>query len=333
MQNVALNSNCDVSSYDYLWRLSPDRWAWEFLRRNYDFRLDAAGRSDNDISERPACPGFRFLRSRVPQTIADRWGLVFMPDPDRDGVEADAVWNLHAFPDQIEISCSPRARDQQCEIWNHTVPFCEVTHITDPVGREFLLVRRDRYVVQVRCTGISLLGLEPVLMKLTISEVDGYERQVKLQKAAFELFGEKRDHSVPQWTKTTQVLRDGLIALDCQELGMNRRDIAVVLFGAERVNAEWAGPSQKHTIRYLVKKAEALRDGGYLTELLGGGVAPDKWSLPQHSDRGQEQRTREGSALAFGDIDRRPTPAVSSLQTLRQVRKGRVGRVRHLKPN
>lgn len=273
MADTALNSAGVLARYDYLWRLPPDRWAWEFLRRNPGFRRDAACAGADLVSERAApCPDIRLLRPRAPQTLAERWGLVFMPDPERNGFKADAVWSPSAFPDQVEVSCSPRAPDQACEIWDRTVPICQITHITDFVGREFLLVRRNGYVVQLRCTGLSLLGLEPVRMKFTMPGVENYERRIKYQKAAFEVYGEQPDLSRPQWSKTTQVLRDGLIALDGLERGLSRRDIAVILYGADRVDADWSGPSLRHTLRYLVKKAEALRDGGYLSELLGADL-------------------------------------------------------------
>ena len=83
MKTFTLETNAETAAYDYLSRLSSDRWAWEYARRNDDLRDDAAHRSDDDISEKKAdCADIRILRSRVPQTVAERWGLVFMPDPD-----------------------------------------------------------------------------------------------------------------------------------------------------------------------------------------------------------------------------------------------------------
>lgn len=43
---------------------------------------------------------------------------------------------------------------------------------------------------------------------------------------------------------------------------------------APRVREEWSGPSMKQAVRYLVKKAEALRDGGYLKELVNADPFP-----------------------------------------------------------
>jgi len=113
-------------------------------------------------------------------------------------------------------------------------------------------------------------------MKLTISDVDGFERRMKAQREAFEIYGNDFGRQAPLWSKRTQILRDGLIVLDCLELGMCRREIAIVLYGRDGVNAGWTDDrgAMKDAVRYLVNKAQGLRDGGYLVELLGGQVGP-----------------------------------------------------------
>ncbi|MEM7494404.1 MAG: DUF2285 domain-containing protein [Pseudomonadota bacterium] len=277
MKTYPLETDESLKNYDYLWRLSNDRWAWEYLRRNGEFLEDAKLHSWDDISEMTApCANIRLLRSRVPQKLASRWGLVFMPDPKLNGIEADAVWLKTAFPDQVEVNCTPRAEGQSCDIWDRTVPHCRITHITDRTQREFLLLRGNGCVAQVRCTGLSLLGMEPVRMKLQISDMEAYERKLKAQKDAFRIYGDDPDVETPMWSKRTQMLRDGLIALDCLALGMTQREIAVVLYGKATVGAEWTSTSMKSSLRYLVNKAKALRDGGYLVELLGSQLGPNR---------------------------------------------------------
>ena len=279
MKTFALSSEGVLAHYDYLSRLSPDRWAWEYARRNPKLRRDAELRSDEDISIRQApCADIRLLKSRIPQRLAQRWGLLFMPDPDLNGFEADAVWNKHVYPHQVEVNCSPRAPGECCDIWDRTTPICQITHVTDLQAREFLLIRGKGCVVQVRCTGVSLLGLEPVRMKLTISDLKAYERKLKAQKAALALIEDGSELETPIWTKTTQILRDGLVALDCLEIGLSRRDIAVVLNGREAVDAEWNNETgtMRDAIRYIIRKAEGLRDGGYLVELLGAQTGIDQ---------------------------------------------------------
>jgi hypothetical protein len=70
----------------------------------------------------------------------------------------------------------------------------------------------------------------------------------------------------PDRTRTRLLLRDALIALDGKCLGASYRDIAIIIYGLERVMAEWVGASRwmkDHVCRAYAKGVE-LRDGGYL---------------------------------------------------------------------
>jgi hypothetical protein len=277
MKTFTLETDGALAGYDYLSRLSMNRWAWEYLRRNPGYRRDYALCSDLAPSESLApCAPIRMLNDWSQQGLAGLWGLVFFPDPGLDGFQADAVWNEAAFPGQVEIHCSPLEPDERCDLLEPTLPIAKITHVSDRLGREYLLVRGKGCVVQVKCTGLPLIGMEPVRMKFTLSDIEAYERMAKGQKAVLELYGEGPDLSAPLWTKTTQVLRDGLVALDGLARNMTRREIAVLLYGEARVADGWSqgGGCMRDAVKYLVRKAEGLRDGGYLIELLGMQVGP-----------------------------------------------------------
>jgi len=278
MKTYTLKSDGVLKRYDYLWRLSSDRWAWEYLRRNADFLEDAQAWSPDALAEGVACNQTRIIKSRVPQTLAHRWGLAILPDPEANGIDADVIWQKEVFPDQFEVHVSPRSPGETCDIVERTLPVCAVTLFTDRQGREFLLLRGNGCAVQVRCTGLSLLSLEPVRLKLQLSDVEAYERQLKSYKEALVIYGPAPEAQAPLWSKRTQMLRDGLVALDCQALGFTRKETARVLYGAEAVANGWGtgNSSMKDAIRYLIRKAEGLRDGGYLTELLGAALGADK---------------------------------------------------------
>ena len=47
MKTFALETSAETAAYDYLSHLSADRWAWEYVRRNDDFRDDAESRTDD----------------------------------------------------------------------------------------------------------------------------------------------------------------------------------------------------------------------------------------------------------------------------------------------
>ena len=59
---------------------------------------------------------------------------------------------------------------------------------------------------------------------------------------------------------------------------MSRREIAVVLHGVEAVDADWSNEygTMKDSLKYIIRKAEGLRDGGYLVELLGAQMGMEQ---------------------------------------------------------
>ena len=278
MKTFDLTADAHLSAYNYLAYLTKDRWAWEYARRNKELQNHAARGSERDVSVKTSRDGVvRILRPRTPQKLAERWGLVFIPDPDLNAFEADAIWSHYVFPDQVEVNCTPRKPGQSCDIWERTRHHCDVTHVTDRAAREYLLLRSGGCSIQVRCTGMSMLSLEPVRMKLQISNMEAYDTKLKNQKEALKLFTARKTAPKPKWTKTTQILRNGLIALDSLEQGLSRREIAALIYGEDAAGEDWGDDSSslRSQLRYVIKKAEALRDGGYLVELLGARIGPE----------------------------------------------------------
>lgn len=69
-----------------------------------------------------------------------------------------------------------------------------------------------------------------------------------------------------------------LMALDGQSLGLGRREVAGLIFGQKAVR-DWADdPRHRSNMRYLLQRAEALRDGGY--RLLAGLPPRDESARP-----------------------------------------------------
>ena len=66
-------------------------------------------------------------------------------------------------------------------------------------------------------------------------------------------------------TRSRLLLRDALVTLDGKCLGMSYREVAAVIYGAERVRTSWSSESRwmKDHIRRAYAKGKELRDGGF----------------------------------------------------------------------
>ena len=67
----------------------------------------------------------------------------------------------------------------------------------------------------------------------------------------------------PHWTARTKRLRDALIALDCRRAGAVCAEIAVVIYGRERIEREWPGKGLRQRLRRDLQRGRALCNGGY----------------------------------------------------------------------
>jgi len=255
----------DLDDYAYTCRLSRSRWAWEFLRRNSEFRQAALRAGDSQISEKSACRSIRLLRPQCDQSDAEKFGLVFFPDIDANGYDADVFWIPALYARALIVQVTPRHPSERDDIFEETINECEVTHLTDRVGREYLLIRGHGHIVQVACSGLSLLSVEPVRMKLIIDNVSSLDGTLKVIGRAQRILGKEDANLHEVWTRTSLAWRNALIALDAHEAGLTYCETAAIIYGAERATEAWQSSSRamKDEMRRALTRGRELRNGGY----------------------------------------------------------------------
>ena len=254
-----------LPQYDYAWKLSRSRWAWEFLRRNPDFLADASRHSADEISIREACRSITIIRPRTDQCEAERWGLAFFPDPARNGFDANVFWSAGLYPRQVQVQVGPCSPGEVCDIYEKTTSVCRIVHLTDTSGRELLLLEGNGCVVQVSCTGMSLLAMEPVRMRFLIDGGESLEQKYRILKEAHRIYGDSSVQEPVTWSRGALILRNALIAFDCHAAGLSLRDTAAVIYGKDRAEEAWAGPSRsmKDEMRRARDRGIELVESGY----------------------------------------------------------------------
>jgi len=253
--------------YDYTAGLSRANWAWEFARRNPDLRDDAfAGLSRTQ--PRTACHGIRLIRLPEPDLTAEAWGLLRFPNPDRPAFSIDLFWSCQAYPRMLGVHVRDRIPGETDGIFEKGMRLCKITHLTDAFGREHLCVRGASRAVQLRCSGKSLLGTQPMKMEFCMTGPESPDRFVQTLKRAHFVFQSPR--RTPAWSGRALRYRNALIALDAHEAGMSYRDMATIFHGEQGGSSDWTGAfhAKKSSMARLLAKGQRLRDGGY-RDLLG----------------------------------------------------------------
>lgn len=243
-----------TAAYLYTLHLDGPALAWEYLRRNPDYRRD-------------------WLRRRRRLDAAHRWGLRLLEDPALDARDAHPAW----FPDhdavvQLYPDADPPPDAYAFEFWR--VP-----------GRKHLIHDGKRLVLVSRWPGCCLrLALAPGLedgmaylyaIRACATPCARYRALVaELDKLAVLLDSEPtamtRQRPSPVQLQELHTLQ----ALDATLAGASLREVAEGLFGVDAVAADWhADSALRARVRRLVRRGEALMRGGYRSVAQLGPVA------------------------------------------------------------
>jgi len=135
--------------------------------------------------------------------------------------------------------------------------------LIDATGRQHVVLRANQASIQLTIEGADLTT-RPVAITFL---VPGFGRIVEVRNQLDLLdrvLSPNRTPSSlrPRWTTRTMNLRDALITFDGRRAGAGNKDIAIFIYGAEDVAADWdVGLRQRMQRHY--SRAEALAAGGY----------------------------------------------------------------------
>lgn len=249
-------------AYGYLDTASRIDLAWEWLRRNPDFRAlppsirheDAAG----IVITEPASPD-----------CAARWGCLHVPDTRLPFTEVPVLWSAGVDPSVLRVIASPaRPKDGSgfaLRRWSGAA-----TLVIGVDGEQALLLHRaGRASLRLDVLSGSLLD-GPVTLLNDLGSVRDFEATVASLRGYLCLC---QTGELPVALRAArQPLRRQILALrvyDALAEGASIRAIGAMLFGSDRVKEEWPGPGEalKSQCRRLIALARSMIDGGYTTLL------------------------------------------------------------------
>ncbi|MFA5676982.1 MAG: DUF2285 domain-containing protein [Pseudomonas sp.] len=230
-----------TAAYLYVLHLDDLALAWEYLRRNPDYRRD-------------------WLRRRRQPGAAERWGLRVLEDPALDARNAHPAW----FPDhdavvQLYPDADPPPDALVFEFWRIPGDKCLIHD-----GKRLVLITRGpgyclrlafapslddgmAYVYAIRACAIVCSRYQVLIAELG-----------KLTAGAVLVAVKPRPSSASLLELHT------LQALDATLAGASLREVAEGLFGVDVVVADWhADSALRARVRRLVRRGDALMHSGY----------------------------------------------------------------------
>ena len=155
------------------------------------------------------------------------------------------------------------------------IPFNAHVHI-DVHGSQHLILKASTFHVVLVISG-PLITMAPVRLQFASHGVARLGLHIDaLGALAHLLIGRRLAIPADRPGEVDRIkLRDAIIALDGERSGATRREIASVIYGAERVAEEWSHPNGrlKAVIKRDVLRGRRMVAGGYRRLVAGGTFA------------------------------------------------------------
>lgn len=247
----------DRDAYD------PSDWAWEFLRRNPDYRAGWRAVVPKRLPYVTLADGTQLLRLRRRYPRAEQWGLYAFADPFVPARKAPVFW-LPAATRRVV-----RAR---CGIVQHPDGTAPLSLASFKAERVAVIGADNIAVVMMKGKGVNVAVEMHGLGALThpfepVFELDGFGDLVTQTECLkiLQRFVQAEVAVGSGLFRVDERLRHALIALDESTAGKTYRQIAIAIFGDRRVAEDWNGASQflKDRTRRLVARGRELMSGGY----------------------------------------------------------------------
>lgn len=232
------------AAYLYVLHLDGPALAWEYLRRNPEYRR--------------AWQRHR----RHPQRAALRWGLRLLEDPTHDARDAYPDW----FPDPFSVvhvypDADPTDDALLFQLWRFP-------------GRKHLTHDGKRLLLTTQLVGRMLrMAISPALedgMAYVYAVRAGCKLRYRWRAIEAELA--MLDAAIARHTaivtgrpgRTSMLHMRTLQALDGTLAGASQRGVAEVLFGITAVAERWYDDGDlRAQVRRLIRRGQTLMDGGY----------------------------------------------------------------------
>jgi hypothetical protein len=233
-----------VPSAAYLYTLWLDRvlLAWEYLRRNPDYRREFRCETALRQQRSPAC-----------------WGLKLWEDPDQDSRAVDPLWQI---PADTEVLLAPKHTGGEAprfDLWK--IPGSKSLRAD---GGQLCLTTRAGSAVVHRVRWATDLAQGD---RMEVSFIAG--RQIRARNRAAQGFLRSFDSVAPQAVSSSRPSLTSLThmrilqALDGAAAGASHRELACAVFGAFTAE-NWDSDSVwRRRVRYLLQCGRARCTHGY----------------------------------------------------------------------
>lgn len=207
----------------------------------------------------------RRAASRVAPSIPLFGGFTFAENPDLPAPEARIIWHADLDPLTMSVTVLRADRDGPDHAnLSKLSPWLTVAR--DSQGREQAVLSDGWRRIRLQVEQGSLVGEGPALVRYHMEGIAAADRHLLALRRFLDLVRRDRFSGAlyPHEGRTDRWI-EVLRVHDAMRTGASHRDIGRVLFGADRVERDWDGPSDslRSRVRRLARDAVAMARGAY----------------------------------------------------------------------
>jgi hypothetical protein len=249
-------------SYAHVFQLPALGCAWEFVRRNA--KLEAAWSALKPAwQESVADHGLKIVHA--PPDMASSSSSWLWASSFDDATQASVIWDPASTAHVLKVVALPPRMALGGQVLDLEFLTTEKTLFVTADGQQQLLLRDGTRSLQLDIRGAPIT--EPVaLFADTAVPENRPDAHLALLRcfSALRLTGDlPKDCLAPHpYAKRAALV---LVALDGYLAGVAHRDIAVAMYGLERVDRDWSDPGEhlRDGVRRAIARGVALMEGGY----------------------------------------------------------------------
>jgi hypothetical protein len=249
--------------------LTKSEWAWEFLRRNPEYkrafiisrsRLSQIARLNN---------GTPVMRPKGCQAGASDWGLECFSDPDLSAAQTPVFWSQEALKHHVEaeaaiVESDPVQADLDVFRSRNCAAILQRKHGVS------VLLRTPTEFVDLQITGANIL-LNPARLSFRIAglgAVKSHAATLLLLTHSIEKHTSGNTNPLPRHQRLG--LLKALVALDCKQSRGSLQDTAIVFRATGLTRLSWSTIGDESLKKQVIRarnRGLKLMQGGYRTLL------------------------------------------------------------------
>jgi len=250
--------------YAFTERLSGPQWAWEFLRRNAEFRVDWR-KAQIEYGLSGYDPPVTTLLSQYDAPMLSKWGLIYCTTPNDDSRMAGVFWNPNVCFAVLRIKAFLATAEIQAAPFVLGDLKCPSMLLEMPNGLQHLLFMDEGRRLQLAIEGVDVM--RPVrLFTDSTPEKELAAEQLRALRCFndLRLSGRLYDSHIERG-RGPKRLRLVLRVLDAHLSSATRDEIARKIFADEYFHEGWSGANQllRDRVRRAIYRGRALMRKAY----------------------------------------------------------------------